>query len=103
MLNISTSHVSKFNTSVTSEIENTYNNSTTNAIGFVENINTTKIYEIISKNDVSITCCRIKLYDDEFLKDRNKIMARKMKQKKMTITREVAQSTSINGITEKTT
>ena len=30
-------------------------------------------------------------------------MARKVKQKKMTITREVAKSTSINGITNKTT
>ncbi len=103
MLNISTSNVSKFNMSASDEIENTYNNSFTEAIGFDEKFNITKNYEIIFKNDVSVTYYQIKLYDDDFLKDRNKIMARKVKQKKMTITREVAKSTSINGITNKTT
>lgn len=103
MLNLSTSRVSKFNISVSNEIENTYNNSPKKAIRFVEKINTSKNHEIIFKNDVSISYYPTKLYNGKFLKDRNQIMARKVKQKKVTITREVAQSTSINGITEKTT
>ena len=103
MLNISTDHVSKLNISVSNEIENTYNNSLTEAIEFVEKSNNTKNCEIIFKNDVSVTYYQIKLYEGNFLKSGNQFMARKVKQKKVTITREVAQSTSINGITKKTT
>ena len=66
MLNISTSNVSKFNMSASDEIENTYNNSFTEAIGFDEKFNITKNYEIIFKNDVSVTYYQIKLYDDDF-------------------------------------
>ena len=66
MLNISTDHVLKFNVSVSNEIENTYNNSLTEAIGFVEKINTKKNYEIIIKNNASITCYQKKLYSGEF-------------------------------------
>ncbi|HMD14629.1 MAG TPA: hypothetical protein VKI62_08395 [Bacteroidota bacterium] len=103
MLNKSTDDVSKFNNSASHEIENTYNYSLTGDIKFVEIFNNTKNCEIIFKNDVSITYYQTKLYNGEFLKDRNQIMAQKVKQKKVTITKEVAKSTSINGITEKTT